>query len=544
MSNRGVIQTVVVTLFCIMCLSSPDCKADIWVIGENSTILRYDGYDWAPVEGVPAGNYRAIWGSSNNDIYIATRSNTLIHYNGSSWNVIPIGDSQQYNDSYFIEDVNGSASDDIYAFGYWGYWDEFSGGCAGCVFHYNGVAWDLHAESLGNNTRKGWASENGWLFSMGSYWDTVYNYSYDLMAYMSPQGVISTVQDDTNQNHHHVWGLDNNNVYFILQWWNPYFGLGDNCIMHFDGSSWGYLQFPDTVWAGTPEWPTQTSFTTYKSYGCWGAAPDDLYFAGDSGLMLHYGGSWQDWTELETGTEAHLRAVWGLSSNDVFAVGDGGTIIHYNGVGCSQQNSYTSENLIEVWGTPYSPIATLLQSFDCSYKTDAVTLKWSLSSYDEGDRFIVTRRDLSDGGQAELAEGSIERDSLLFSCTDGDLRPGATYIYSVDLVSGTSRTYLFETEAVSVPSATITLDQNYPNPFNPLTTIRYKVPKEGPVTLTIYDAIGREVICLVNGVKAAGWHTAEWDGVDGKGTLAASGIYFYRLRAGSESVERKMVMLR
>jgi hypothetical protein len=83
------------------------------------------------------------------------------------------------------------------------------------------------------------------------------------------------------------------------------------------------------------------------------------------------------------------------------------------------------------------------------------------------------------------------------------------------------------------------LDQNYPNPFNPSTTISYAVPKASDIRLTVYDMMGREVSVLAAGRKAAGFYTVEFDGKN-----LASGIYFYRLKAGSTVLKQKMVMLK
>ena len=83
------------------------------------------------------------------------------------------------------------------------------------------------------------------------------------------------------------------------------------------------------------------------------------------------------------------------------------------------------------------------------------------------------------------------------------------------------------------------LDQNYPNPFNPQTTITYDLPESVPVRLTIYDALGREVARLIDGVQPAGTHRAVWDA----GRLA-SGLYFYDLRAGDFRQVKTMILLR
>ena len=87
--------------------------------------------------------------------------------------------------------------------------------------------------------------------------------------------------------------------------------------------------------------------------------------------------------------------------------------------------------------------------------------------------------------------------------------------------------------------------ENYPNPFNPSTTIRYALPKPARVTLTVFDVNGRLVRTLVrDAAKPAGMFEAEWNGTDAAGLPVASGVYFYRLKAGSETLTRKAVLLK
>jgi len=84
-----------------------------------------------------------------------------------------------------------------------------------------------------------------------------------------------------------------------------------------------------------------------------------------------------------------------------------------------------------------------------------------------------------------------------------------------------------------------TLEQNYPNPFNPITTIKYQIPELSFVTLTIYDVLGSEVVILVNEEKPAGTYKINW-----YAEKLSSGIYFYRIQAGSFVEMKKMVLLR
>jgi hypothetical protein len=83
------------------------------------------------------------------------------------------------------------------------------------------------------------------------------------------------------------------------------------------------------------------------------------------------------------------------------------------------------------------------------------------------------------------------------------------------------------------------LSQNYPNPFNPSTSIRYAVPQSSFVTLTIYNTLGQRVAKLVNEQQQAGYHDVVF-----RGEGCASGVYFYRLQAGTFSQTRKLVLTR
>ncbi|MEK9136423.1 MAG: T9SS type A sorting domain-containing protein, partial [Bacteroidota bacterium] len=83
------------------------------------------------------------------------------------------------------------------------------------------------------------------------------------------------------------------------------------------------------------------------------------------------------------------------------------------------------------------------------------------------------------------------------------------------------------------------LNQNYPNPFNPSTAISYQIASPTHVSLKVFDVLGKEVASLVNEVKPAGKYEATWDAGD-----IASGMYFYRIEAGSFTSVRKMMLLK
>ena len=106
-----------------------------------------------------------------------------------------------------------------------------------------------------------------------------------------------------------------------------------------------------------------------------------------------------------------------------------------------------------------------------------------------------------------------------------------TVFRRIDLLTGVAEK--------GTPPGDFRLFQNYPNPFNPSTTIRYALPRRAHVMLTVYNTLGQQVSTLVNESQEAGYHDVRFS-ADG----LASGVYFYRLRAGEYVTTRRLVILR
>ena len=88
------------------------------------------------------------------------------------------------------------------------------------------------------------------------------------------------------------------------------------------------------------------------------------------------------------------------------------------------------------------------------------------------------------------------------------------------------------------------LGQNYPNPFNPTTSIRFSLPSEQHVKLDVYDMTGALVKTILNEAVRGGNKEVTWDGTNASGAKVASGMYFYRLQAGSFNSAKKMLLLK
>ena len=112
------------------------------------------------------------------------------------------------------------------------------------------------------------------------------------------------------------------------------------------------------------------------------------------------------------------------------------------------------------------------------------------------------------------------------------------YTYTVTDANGASASLALQT----LPT-TFALADNFPNPFNPATTIKYALPQAADVELTVYNVVGQVVRTLVAEHQSAGRYVVEWDATNDNGRSLSSGIYFYRLQAGSEFHEVKKMLL-
>ena len=91
---------------------------------------------------------------------------------------------------------------------------------------------------------------------------------------------------------------------------------------------------------------------------------------------------------------------------------------------------------------------------------------------------------------------------------------------------------------------TYAVHQNYPNPFNPVTTLRYSLPEDGLVNITIYDMMGRQISKLLNSFQNAGYKTIQWIGTNNVGEPVSAGVYLYTIQAGEFKQTKKMVLLK
>jgi hypothetical protein len=199
------------------------------------------------------------------------------------------------------------------------------------------------------------------------------------------------------------------------------------------------------------------------------------------------------------------------------------------------------------------------------YDTSAVSFV-EVRKADPADPLVLAFREPEKGrvraalfsGQAQERSGSLvilrfepkSRDTELFGLEWAGLsfddRPVAGGITRVNIERPDTTSH--DTTAVrqdrDIGPSVFGLSGVYPNPFNPVVTIVYTMDKSGPVSIRIMDVYGREAAVLFEGRKSAGDFQVQWDGKDGSGMEAPSGLYVIRMTAGDRTSYRKALKIK
>ncbi|MBD3290834.1 T9SS type A sorting domain-containing protein, partial [candidate division KSB1 bacterium] len=177
---------------------------------------------------------------------------------------------------------------------------------------------------------------------------------------------------------------------------------------------------------------------------------------------------------------------------------------------------------------------------------DGVLLSWSTNYEANNAGFNVLRSTAANGQFTKINEKIIPaNEQKVYEFKDTKVRVGETYYYKLEDISLNGVRSEHETVKIHIEKPDkFELSQNFPNPFNPSTKIYYQLADPSFVKLTVYNLLGQEVITLVNDKKEAGYHTTMWNGLDKYGNQMASGIYYYRIVAGSFVQAKKMVLIK
>jgi hypothetical protein len=185
-----------------------------------------------------------------------------------------------------------------------------------------------------------------------------------------------------------------------------------------------------------------------------------------------------------------------------------------------------------------------LKEFTSTVKEHRVSLNWNTATEINTYGFNVERSADNKGSWKNVGfvQGAGNSNApKTYSFVDPSVANG-NYVYRLKMVDNDG-TYKYSSEssvAVNAPN-TFALAQNYPNPFNPSTMISYSLATDAKVVLKIYNSLGSEVATVVNENQSAGPHSFS---LSADRYHLASGVYFYKLQAGSYIETRRMMLLK
>ncbi len=186
-------------------------------------------------------------------------------------------------------------------------------------------------------------------------------------------------------------------------------------------------------------------------------------------------------------------------------------------------------------------IDNLAPGVPASFAYTTGVLSWDESSAADFDYFSIYGGSTNAFGSATLVDYTTATDLdvnaspyVFYFVTATDFSGNEGKPAVINTLSGTGET----------PTQYVLSISSYPNPFNPETTVRYTVPAKGRVTIEVFDARGGHVATLVNQETEAGAFTVTWNGQDGRGNAAGSGVYFARLTSPAGHRSYKMTLLK
>jgi len=226
-----------------------------------------------------------------------------------------------------------------------------------------------------------------------------------------------------------------------------------------------------------------------------------------------------------------------LSTNTSLVVGKG---IAVAGITNDFDNE-TRDAIPEIGADEYPNwIPVELVSFKADFNNNKVILSWQTATELNSSHFVIERKSNSEWdviGQVNSAGNSTQ--IIDYSFVDENVSSTTLYyrLKQVDLDG--SYSYSKEVEVNTLVPSVFALNQNYPNPFNPITRISYSVPFDSKVTISVYSLTGELVAELVNQDVSAGSHQVDFDG-----SSLASGVYMYRMQAGTFNASKKLILLK
>ncbi|MFH2005157.1 MAG: hypothetical protein ABI333_01090 [bacterium] len=264
---------------------------NVWAVGKNGTILRFDGKAWSQVPSHGNNNVicdlNAVWRTGPKDAWAVGGVSTITHFDGVSWKQIDKVPKRNDRGNNTLYGVWASGPNDVWVVGE-----------IGTILRYDGRKWSLVAAMTTENTLRGvWGSGPKDVWAVGERGTIL---RYDGKRWSTVVNPVSPTGERLNG----VWGSGPKDVWAVGH---------KGVILRWNGTAWRRVSSP----------------ATENLRAVWGRGPKDVWAVGDDGVSLRWNG--RTWSVVPTRIAGQLRAVWGVGPKEVWAVGEGGTTLRWNG---------------------------------------------------------------------------------------------------------------------------------------------------------------------------------------------------------------------
>lgn len=512
--------------------AAPDNSNHMWVFTDKEGLGEYDGNEWTiyPVPDSLSGKQvLSLAVDSSGTKWMASWGNGLISFGGNTWT--------QYCTKNSDVPSNILMSVAVDADGY-----IWVGTTEKGVGRFDGKEWTLYSASnskLPIENITAIASDrnhNHWIGTKGGGLIRFDEQDWQVYTRLNSGLVSDSSQSLFSDSDNHLWvGTFKSGVAkFDGNTWTVYdtsnSDLPENEIRDFAQDSNG------SIWLSTPNWLVSfdgqvwnryqpENFSEFKSsFYSLNIDRQDTKWIGfwDSGLACFNNDTWTDYNTENSGLpDDRVRGI-AIDSQDHKWITTGYGLAEFDN---DNWTVYKSANS----GLPYNSINYIeVDQFDRIWFGIFGTRGFGRFDGNEWVQFIGPQSPLSG-----FWVNAIDRDA------ENRVWIGASDGFSAGLTVYDERQVQVIHQSPDVYPDQHDLEQNYPNPFNPQTEIRYTLDQTGPVSLKVFDIVGREVTTLVQEVQKAGSHSVSFSGVG-----LPSGVYFYQLRCRGEVQVKKMLLLK
>ena len=186
------------------------------------------------------------------------------------------------------------------------------------------------------------------------------------------------------------------------------------------------------------------------------------------------------------------------------------------------------------------------EGLDIALENSQVLLSWLPSIDDDFQYYNIEK------ATHETFQNAQSFNTAQNTFMDSDIEDGMMYFYRIRAAdySGNWSDYSDAVQLLTLSNDNANvaerfmLHQNYPNPFNPITNMRYDLPEEAFVNITIYDMFGNTVKTLIDGKKSSGFKSVQWNAKNNQGQPVSAGVYVYTIEAGKFRQTKKMILLK